>query len=97
MDKQCAHLEAIQEVKPSGDGCVECLLTGDHWLHLRMCSTCGHVGCCDQSPNRHATRHHQETGHPLIRSFEPGEEWYWCYVDELGFELEDAPPAPHHP
>jgi uncharacterized UBP type Zn finger protein len=69
---------------------------GDWWVHLRMCSSCGHVGCCDDSKNRHATKHQQETQHPIIRSFEPGEEWYWCYPDELFFELEGAPAAPHH-
>jgi uncharacterized UBP type Zn finger protein len=69
---------------------------GDWWVHLRLCSTCGRVGCCDDSKNRHATKHHDATGHPIIRSFEPGEDWYWCYPDELFFELEGAPPAPHH-
>jgi uncharacterized UBP type Zn finger protein len=92
----CTHLDQIKDVPPSGDGCVECLQTGDWWVHLRMCSTCGHIGCCDDSPNRHATKHYQTTKHPIIRSFEPGEEWYYCYPDELIFELEGAPPAPHH-
>ena len=92
----CTHLDQIKDVPPSGDGCVECLRTGDWWVHLRMCSTCGHVGCCDDSTNRHATKHYQATQHPIIRSFEPGEGWYWCYPDELFFELEDAAPAPYH-
>ena len=69
---------------------------GDWWVHLRMCSTCGHLGCCDNSKNRHATKHHEATRHPIIRSFEPEEGWFWCYSDELFFELEDAQPAPHH-
>lgn len=96
MADTCTHLDQIKDVPPSGDGCVECLQTGDWWVHLRMCSTCGHVGCCDDSPNRHATEHYQATQHPIIRSFEPGEGWYWCYPDELFFELEDAAPAPYH-
>jgi hypothetical protein len=63
-----------------------------------MCMSCGHVGCCDNSPNRHATAHAAEhPDHPLIRSFEPGEEWWWCYIDEVAFEVEGAPPAPSHP
>ena len=65
------------------------------WVHLRMCQQCGHVGCCDSSPNRHATAHYHETAHPMIRSFEPGEEWFWCYVDEVSFYL-DVPPGPSH-
>ena len=78
----CTHLDQIKDVPPSGDGCVECLQTGDWWVHLRMCSTCGHIGCCDDSPNRHATKHYHATKHPIIRSFEPGETWRWCYFDE---------------
>ena len=66
-------------------------------MHLRMCMTCGHVGCCDNSPNRHATAHYNETHHPLIRSFEPGADWWWCYVDELAFEVPGAAPSPSHP
>ena len=79
----CAHLETIQEVTPSAPGCEECLRTGDRWLHLRLCLTCGHVGCCDSSPGRHATKHFHATEHPLIQSHEPGESWRWCYVDEV--------------
>lgn len=86
MSDACTHLEQIEEVTPSADGCTECLRSGGLWLHLRLCLTCGHVGCCDSSPNRHATRHYQATGHPMIRSFEPGESWMWCYVDEQYFE-----------
>ena len=70
---------------------------GGRWLHLRLCMSCGHVGCCDNSPARHATRHFHSIGHPVIRSYEPGEGWYWCYVDELAFELEGAPAAQSHP
>jgi uncharacterized UBP type Zn finger protein len=79
----CTHLDQIHDVTPSTtQGCTECLKTGDHWVHLRECLVCGHVGCCDSSPNRHATAHFHETAHPIIQSFEPGEDWRWCYVDE---------------
>jgi uncharacterized UBP type Zn finger protein len=80
-DQGCRHKDQIQDVSPSADGCEDCLKTGDPWVHLRMCLTCGYVGCCDNSPNRHATKHFQGTEHPLITSFEPGEDWIWCYVD----------------
>lgn len=96
MPEACGHLDTIAEVTPSDDGCHECLRTGGRWVHLRICEACGQVGCCDNSPNRHATAHNRETSHPLIRSFEPGEEWFWCYPDELFFELDGAPPAPSH-
>ena len=97
MADTCIHLDTIAPVDPSADGCEDCLKTGGRWVHLRMCQACGHVGCCDNSPGRHATGHWHATQHPIIRSFEPGEEWFWCYPDELGFELDGAPPAPSHP
>jgi hypothetical protein len=97
MAEQCGHLDTIQAVGPSGPGCQECLATGGRWVHLRMCQGCGHVGCCDSSPGRHATGHHRGTGHPIVRSFEPGEEWFWCYVDEIAFLVPEAGPAPSHP
>lgn len=82
----CHHLDLAQArtrpVTPSGPGCAECLASGDRWVHLRLCLDCGHVGCCDSSPNRHATRHFRATGHPVIRPFEPGEEWAYCFADE---------------
>jgi len=78
----CEHLKEVRKVAPSGDGCVECLQTGDAWVHLRLCLSCGHVGCCDSSKNKHATKHFHATKHPVMRSFEPGESWRWCYVDE---------------
>ena len=81
----CTHLEMIHDVSPSAAGCEDCLKIGGRWVHLRMCMTCGHSGCCDSSPNRHATAHYQEVAHPIIRSAEPGEEWSWCYVDEVAF------------
>ena len=85
----CAHLDQIQVFAPEGEvaGCEECLRDGTRWVHLRMCQTCGHIGCCDNSPGRHATAHNAETGHPIIRSVEPGELWSWCYEDELMFVL----------
>lgn len=82
----CEHISAIVPVTPSADGCEDCLKIGGHWLHLRLCESCGHVGCCDQSPNRHATKHYNSTKHPIIKSFQPGEDWGYCYVDELFFE-----------
>jgi uncharacterized UBP type Zn finger protein len=86
---QCAHLDQVAYLEPPGrvEGCVDCLAIGASWVHLRMCQTCGHIGCCDSSPNRHATAHHRSSGHPVVRSVEPGEEWSWCYVDELTFFL----------
>jgi uncharacterized UBP type Zn finger protein len=86
---KCTHLDAInQSIIPSANGCEECLQSGDSWVQLRTCLICGHVGCCDSSKNKHATKHYQQSGHPLIQSFEPGETWIWCYVDEV------AMPAP---
>ena len=83
----CTHLDriAVTELPAEIAGCEECLKTGDTWVHLRMCMTCGEIGCCDSSPNRHARRHAAATGHPIVRSAEPGEEWSWCFVDETAF------------
>lgn len=83
----CTHLDSIRQVTPSADGCEECLLIGSGWVHLRICLTCGHVGCCDSSPNRHASGHFRSTGHPIMQSFEPGDDWAWCYVDQVGLAL----------
>jgi CPA1 family monovalent cation:H+ antiporter len=84
MSAPCEHLTATDDVPPSTtDGCEDCLAIGGRWVHLRRCVGCGHVGCCDSSPNTHATKHFQGTGHPVVQSFEPGEDWRWCYVDEL--------------
>jgi uncharacterized UBP type Zn finger protein len=77
----CTHLDAVRDVSPRTEGCEECLASGSRWVHLRLCLSCGHVGCCDSSPNRHATKHYHGTRHPIIRSAEPGESWRWCYVD----------------
>jgi uncharacterized UBP type Zn finger protein len=77
------HLSEIRDVHPSTpDGCEDCLRDGGRWVHLRLCLTCGHVGCCDSSPNRHASAHARQTTHPIVRSFEPGEDWRWCYIDD---------------
>ena len=79
----CEHLNQLNnDVQPSGDGCAECMQEGTAWVQLRECLTCGHVGCCDSSPGRHATKHFEQTGHPVMKSFEPGQDWRWCYVDE---------------
>ena len=83
MDRLCEHLDTLDlEPMPTG-GCEECLALGDQWIHLRYCATCGHIGCCDSSKNRHATRHWEATQHPVIRSREPGEHWAYCYVHEM--------------
>jgi uncharacterized UBP type Zn finger protein len=87
MDDVCSHLHRIEvkELPAEIEGCEECLKTGSQWVHLRQCRTCGKIGCCDNSPNRHATAHFEETDHPLILSAEPGEDWTWCYIDETAF------------
>ncbi|MGD9735802.1 MAG: UBP-type zinc finger domain-containing protein [Solirubrobacterales bacterium] len=89
MAAECTHLDQVQVLAPPPviPGCEECLKLGTPWVHLRMCQTCGHIGCCDNSPGRHATGHNHVTGHPIIRSVEPGETWSWCYPDELMMEL----------
>ena len=79
----CRHLDQIVVTTTDTQVCEDCVKIGDDWVHLRLCMSCGHVGCCDSSKNRHATRHFQHTGHPLVRSLEPGERWIWCYADEV--------------
>lgn len=96
MAQACSHASEIVDAPAVDTGCVECLESGGSWLHLRRCDTCGHVGCCDQSPNRHATAHFHETEHPLVQSFEPGEDWYWCYADQVGFEMTDQKNSPSY-
>ena len=88
--RRCAHLDRVHDVTPRTMGCEECLKLGDTWVHLRLCTECGHVGCCDSSKNKHATKHFHFTGHPIIRSFEPGESWGYCYEDELMLDFTDA-------
>jgi len=82
----CTHLDQIKDVTPSADGCEECLKIGDEWVNLRLCLSCGKVGCCDSSINTHATKHWQEVAHPIIKSHMPGETWMYCYPDDLGME-----------
>ena len=85
MKQTDPHLEEVnQNITPkTPDGCEECLQMGSDWVHLRLCLSCGHVGCCDSSRNKHATKHFKSTKHPIVRSFEPGETWKWCYVDNV--------------
>jgi uncharacterized UBP type Zn finger protein len=99
---RCTHLEKVEitELPAEVAGCEDCLREGGVWLHLRICLSCGHVGCCDDSPHRHATAHEHASGHPLIRSLEPGEDWTWCYLDEVAMVIPDIrgetriPPSP---
>ncbi len=86
---RCEHEVGLEPTPPRTPGCEECLRLGTPWVHLRLCLTCGHVGCCDSSPGRHSTRHFHHTNHPVIASFEPGERWAWCYVDQTEV---DVPP-----
>ena len=87
MTEMCSHLDQIRTVVPNTpDGCEECLKMGSDWVHLRECLDCGHIGCCDSSPNTHATKHFEATKHPIIQSFQPGETWKWCYIDQLMWE-----------
>ena len=83
----CAHTNQIRDVQPHTRGCEECLKMGDTWVHLRLCLSCGHVGCCDSSKNKHATKHFHSSKHPIIKSFEPGEDWGWCYIDEVELDF----------
>ena len=84
--KRCTHLDQIRQVTPGSNGCEECLKEGKHWVHLRLCLSCGHVGCCDSSEGKHATKHFRAAGHPVIQSFEPGEDWIWCNIDRVYVE-----------
>ena len=99
---ECTHLDTVEitELPESVDGCEDCLATGGRWLHLRICLECGKVGCCDSSPNRHASKHARSAEHPIIRSLEPGEDWSWCFVDQVGLRIAEVhgstriPPSP---
>lgn len=88
MADECTHLGDFRDVQPSTDGCEECLASRGRWLHLRVCRVCGHVGCCDQSPGRHATKHFHATRHAVMESYDPPEGWGWCYVDEVMIDLD---------
>ncbi len=88
MTVSCTHVDDVDlEARPSAEGCEDCLRDGGRWVHLRMCRSCGHVGCCDSSPSKHASAHFAAEGHPLISSFEPGEDWWWCFVDATAFTV----------
>jgi uncharacterized UBP type Zn finger protein len=89
MAETCTHLDQVRLLEPEGEvaGCEDCLRMGGQWVHLRMCQTCGHIGCCDSSPNRHASAHYASTDHAIARSIEPGEDWSWCFVDEVAMRL----------
>jgi hypothetical protein len=89
MSDECPHASQVRDVVPGSLGCEECLKIGSVWVHLRLCRSCGHVGCCDSSPNRHATRHFHATRHPIIEGYDPPEGWGWCYVDEVTLDLAD--------
>ena len=97
MADACAHTATIRAVTPSARGCEECLASGSSWVHLRLCRTCGHVGCCDSSPNRHASGHAAASGHALIRSIQPGEDWTWCYEDEIAMRIPEVTGEPRIP
>ena len=88
MADECDHVAGVRKVTPSALGCEGCLKMGSTWVHLRLCRACGHVGCCDSSPNRHATKHFHKTQHPIIEGYGPPEGWGWCYVDEITLDLE---------
>jgi hypothetical protein len=87
MSSGCSHLGAVRTDEPNSAGCEECIAIGDAWVHLRLCRSCGHVGCCDDSKNKHATKHYHASGHPIVTSLEPGDTWSWCYVDRIAMEL----------
>ena len=90
VPNSCCHVDQIDsQARPSADGCEDCLRTGGRGVHLRMCRVCGHVGCCDSPPSRHAKAHHASAGHPLVSSFEPAEDWWWCFEDEFAFAVPD--------
>jgi len=82
MSTACTHSSVIQDVTPSADSCKECLQMGDRAVHLRECLICGHIGCCDSSKNKHATKHFHSTNYPIVQSIEPGEDWKWCYINQ---------------
>jgi uncharacterized UBP type Zn finger protein len=99
MSPVCTHLDqiTITELPEEVEGCAECLAMGGKWLHLRICLSCGQVGCCDDSPNRHASKHAAADGHPIIRSIEPGEDWCWCFEDDVAMRIPEIHGAPRIP
>jgi len=99
LSAACTHLDhvLVTELPEAVEGCAECIAAGTPWLHLRICLGCGHVGCCDDSPSRHATAHAQHTGHPIIRSIQPDEDWSWCYLDQLPMVIPEVRGRPRIP
>ena len=96
MPDTCVHFDDVDaSAEPSSAGCEDCLKVGGTWVHLRVCRMCGHVGCCDSSPARHASAHSREAGHALVSSYEPREDWWWCYVDEVAFRVPALPTFAH--
>jgi hypothetical protein len=93
MPSRCQHQNGVRDVTPLTLGCEECLKLGQEWFHLRLCRTCGHMGCCDQSPGRHATGHYRATKHPIIEGYDPPEAWGWCFADEVILDLPGEPTA----
>jgi uncharacterized UBP type Zn finger protein len=98
VSEDCTHLDQIDlDAGARAEGCEECLAAGGRWLHLRRCAVCGHIGCCDSSPGKHARRHWEETGHAVAQSFEPGEDWMYCFADDIVFEVQELEDSPSHP
>jgi Zn-finger in ubiquitin-hydrolases and other protein len=95
VSKFCTHFDEVTDVIPSSGGCGDCLRIGGQWVHLRICMSCGHVGCCDNSPNGHATAHYRAASHPVIQSYGPGEDWWICYLDDLALLIDGAPSFAH--
>ena len=96
MADSCNHLDQADiAAQPSSEGCEDCLAVGGRWVHLRMCRICGHVGCCDSSPSRHASAHFAETGHQLVSSYEQGEDWWWCFVNQVVLSVPGFPEFSH--
>lgn len=93
--KACTHHDQIRQVTPHTRGCEECLKAGDTWVHLRLCMTCGHIGCCDSSKNKHATKHFHYSHDPIMKSFEPGEDWGWCYIDQVELDFGEGRRSGH--
>jgi hypothetical protein len=97
MNEGCEHVDEIKNASPTGPGCVECMANNGRWVHLRRCATCGHIGCCDSSPGRHSRKHAHSAHHPIIQSYEPGEDWLYCFVDDLMFDIPTMHHSPSHP
>ena len=97
MSETCGHVNLIQKAAPSGPGCVECMKTKGWWVHLRRCAICGHIGCCDSSPGRHARKHAHDRNHPIIQSYEPGEDWLYCFADDTMLDIPAMHDSPSRP